>query len=454
MNCFRLFCWSLVPIALAVCGVVTGCGQREEETAPPKVEIASRPDIANLDVVVLVIDTLRADHLPCYGYGKDTAPFLCGLAERGVLFERAYSPSSYTAPATASVSTGVLPSRHGLVTGFRAFHKLSKKNSSLTMHRIPESLYTLGEFYRDLGFATFSASDNLNICEEMGFDQGFDRFATFLYEGAEKLNHQALEWKDELGAVERSFLYLHYMDPHKPYNEQEPWFEPVPNSLKNRINAYDSEINFVDAHIAELYSTLGWDRNTVIIVLSDHGEEFLEHGGSGHGSTLYREAIHVPFIVIIPEWQPGVRVSECVSTLDLAPTLADFYGMDPRPEWEGRSLVPLMRGMDTEDRPIFSELLRQAEDTRPRVRSVLLAGRHLLRGTSKNRPTELDELYDLGADPAEKHNLLDEDPEAASDLRVILQAFIDRESILETESYELEMDPETYEHLKTLGYVH
>ena len=403
--------------------------------------------------MIVVIDTLRADRLPCYGYKRDTAPFICSLAERGVLFERAFSASSYTAPATASIFTSVYPSRHGVITGLRAVNKLSKTHGTITINRIPDELMTIGELYEELEYDTFAVADNPNIRQRMGFSQGIDRFTTFRYEGAEQLNAKVLEWRQELEAAERSLLYLHYMDPHKPYHRRAPWYTEEKTQWRIVRNAYNSEISYVDHHLAELSSTLGWDRDTVIIVLSDHGEEFQDHGDSGHGKTLYREVIHVPFIVVVPEWQPRTRVSEAVTTVDLLPTLAELHGVPARPEWEGRSLVPLMMGLPFADRPLFGELLRRPEDSRPIAQSVLLGGKHLIRGAGRDRSVKLRELYDLDQDFDEQENLYESTPALVSRLGETLDAFAEAAPTSGLESLELEMDAATIEHLRSLGYV-
>jgi arylsulfatase A-like enzyme len=411
------------------------------------------PGISDRNVIVILIDTLRADHLPCYGYPRDTAPFICGLAQNSFFFERAISASSYTAPATASIFVGSYPSRHGVITGFLAHNKLAKQHGSITMSRIPEHRYTLGEFFKDQGYVTFSASDNLNICRSMGFDQGFDHFASYRYEGAERINQQVLEWREELESAERFFLYLHYMDPHKPYNRRSPWFRPAERRREANLNAYDSEISFVDHKLAELFEQIQLLQDSTVIVLSDHGEEFLDHGGSGHGRTLYREVIHVPFFIFDPDLEAQVRIEEYASTVSLLPTLAELFGAQPRPDWESPGLVPLMAGAEEAGQPIFSELLRRPEDSRPRARSMVRSGQHFIRFRIEGSPEESEELYDLTTDFAETTDLSESSPQMAVELRKLLAVFSERPLDAAQESFEMEMDAETLEQLRSLGYV-
>ncbi len=186
------------------------------------------------NVVVILVDTLRADHLPFYGYKKDTAPFLSSLAKKSIIFDRAFSACSYTAPAVASVFTSLYPSQHGVITGHFANIRLQKKNQTVTFDRIPEELTTLAEEMKNAGYKTYGVADNLNITTEMGFTQGFDKFSTFRYEGAPKVNETVKSWAAELNSGGKYYLYIHYMDPHEPYNERAPWFTSSTDQKERR----------------------------------------------------------------------------------------------------------------------------------------------------------------------------------------------------------------------------
>jgi arylsulfatase A-like enzyme len=264
----RLFSAFLLPILF---GLVS-CGG-EPDTRP--------------DVVVIVIDTLRADHLPLLGYEKETAPFLTELAESRGAWALAHSTSSWTAPASASLHTSTQAIQHGVRDGFRATQVRRRNDTSIRVDRIPDELETMAEAFHEAGYATFGVADNRNICREMGFDQGFERFSTMNYEGADAVNARVMAWSDAIDAARPYFLYLHYMDPHRPYNQHDSSYRPTGDERLDQIAAYDSEIAFVDARIRALHDRFGWDENTVIVVTSDHGEEFLEHGGWDHGRTLY-----------------------------------------------------------------------------------------------------------------------------------------------------------------------
>ena len=292
----------------------------------------ARPPGPPARVVVVVIDTLRADHLPPYGYGLDTAPFLSQLAREGVLFEHAYSPASWTAPATASLFTSLYPFQHGVVLGLRATRKLRSIDERVRLHTLPEELETMPEAMKRAGYATFGLTHNLNVSKPMGFAQGFDRFwHSPSQDSAADLNARLMEWKDRLATSPRTFLYLHYLDPHSPYHERAPLFDENTSGRARTISAYDSEIRFVDQHLRAAYDAFGWGRDTLLVVTADHGEEFWEHGDIGHGHSLFGEVLNIPLIVRFPDGRwGGRRVGAPVSLLDVLPTLRECVGQPPR----------------------------------------------------------------------------------------------------------------------------
>ncbi len=192
---------------VAVCLGLLGCSASEDEPRP--------------NVVIVLIDTLRADQLPCYGAVDGVAPFLSRLAASGVVFESAWSTSSWTAPATASIFSGVYPFQHGVLTGF--FRTLEKSNdhARIRINTIPGSAETIPELLKRLGYRTFGIADNVNVREELGFHAGFDAFASFNYRTAERVNEQLADWADEIRRSDPYFVYLHYMDMHTPYRPRD-----------------------------------------------------------------------------------------------------------------------------------------------------------------------------------------------------------------------------------------
>ena len=294
----------LAALLIAACGGADRSGELDVLTSA-EAPVGLEPGLAEgRNVVVIVIDTLRADHLPFYGFERDTAPYLTSLADRGVVFERAWSTSSWTAPATASLFTSTHPNEHGVTMGLKVYRTLEGEHVGLELNRIPESLDTLPTVMKSLGYRTFGVADNPNIGSFMGFDRGFDEFVNLPKDTRErygdKLNEVVTGWKDELLAGEPYFLYLHYIEPHSPYRRHDEYLEQpdvVPEDEMMDLDAYASEIRYADERIRELGEMLSWDDNTLIVFASDHGQAFDEHGHKGHGFYLYNELTQIPLFV-------------------------------------------------------------------------------------------------------------------------------------------------------------
>jgi arylsulfatase A-like enzyme len=336
-------------------GAAAGCGVRSPK--PPA------------RVVVAVIDTLRADHLPAYGYPRDTAPFLSRLAREGVVFEHAYSPSSWTAPATASLFTSLYPVQHGVLLGLRTTRKLQARDTRVRLRTLPEPLEVLPEAMKRAGYATFGLTANVNVSEQMGFAQGFDRFRNLPTDDtAEVLHARLMAWRERLAAPPRAFLYLHYLDPHSPYRERGPWFDESSTGVERVLSAYDSEIRNVDEHLRQAYEALAWDRDTLLVVTADHGEEFWEHGSVEHGRTVFGEVLNVPLLVRFPggRWG-GRRVSAPVSLVDVLPTLRECVGLPPEAEPHAAGAGRARRGR--------AHAVRAPSPARPRFRAALRVAR-------------------------------------------------------------------------------
>jgi len=393
--------------------------------------------VKDYNVVVILIDALRSDHLPFYGYERNTAPFLSELAQKGTVFENAFGASSWTSPATASIFTSLLPYQHGVLMGLLAIRSAQKIDPEVKLNRIPEEATTITEILKAGGYRTFGVADNLNIDERQGFTQGFDRFETHLYQAAPKLNETVKSWHQEITSGGKYFLYLHYMEPHAPYHPREPWFSSYGGQVvqgdhppaneeddtnddgngegedkesiarrdarrKNGIAAYDSEINYADKHIQELYELFHWDQNTIVIVTADHGEGLWDHGMMGHGKTLYREEIQVPLLIVLPGQKNGRRITHNVSNIDILPTVRELVELDDDTHVEGVSLAPLLKeqisNFDYEKRDIFSHLwvhtYQQVE-----WRSTIYKNWHFLNKLPNQR-----QLYYLTSDPKETDN--------------------------------------------------
>jgi len=417
----------------------------------PLIQGCGRSDRPN--VVLVVIDTLRADHLSCYGYGENTSPFLDEIASKGVLFERAYSASSWTAPGTASIHTSMYPFQHGVLTGFAATKRAKEAGSTITLNKIPDEAVTLAEVFNGSGYAAFAVSDNLNICREEGFDQGFDGFKSYNDKTARVINGTLEEWEDEIKGATPYFLYIHYNDPHTPYHRRPEWYSRRTNKTRTKISDYDGEINYVDAKLRDMFELFEWDRDTIVAITSDHGEEFYEHGESGHGNNLHVETIHVPLLFYYPgEIEAGSRVAEPVSTIDIMPTLRDLAGLPADHGDEGVTLAPRLLGIDgpPADRHILSHLVRTKEEWHSDLlsRSVVWDKWHYIAEV----PYE-EMLYDMDLDPEEMDNKIEEYGHTAQSMRRRFDEFESTCRKLRRVSVQVPLTEQRIEELKSLGYI-
>jgi arylsulfatase A-like enzyme len=408
---------------------------------------------ARPNVLVVLVDTLRADRLPFYGHAADTAPFLTSWAARSVVFERAWATSSWTAPATASVFTGVYPDQHGVVLGMQVFQRMQRVAPELELEGIPAELQTLPELSRAAGYRTFGVADNPNIGKELGFDRGFERFECFLEQGSELVTAKLGEWSAEVRASAPWFVYLHYMDPHFPYQRREPYYRAPPSDEPLALDsaAYDSEIRFLDREIEQAFALLGVDEETVVVFLADHGEEFGDHGGKGHDPTLYSELTRIPLFIHVPGVAPR-RERAPVSQIDLLPTLRDLLRA-PRSEQDaGWSLRELLeRGEPLGERTLFG----MRRDKASTLRSAI-AGDHkyIVRDfdAALERPP-VRELYDLAHDPREKANLAEREAALGAELDARLRAHEAGSRKWRAGAQTYELSPELLHKLQELGYA-
>ena len=442
--------------AIALLIGASACG------AEPGPEPESTP-LGGRNVVLVVVDTLRADHLGLAGYPKDNSPFLDRLAADGLVFPRAYSGSSWTAPATASLFTSLYPDHHGVVTGLYLHEHAAEHDEveELQVNRMPSLLRTLPEMMRQAGYRTFASVDNPNINEEMGFARGFDRFAPGSYRGAEAVNDQVMVWRDELLDPEAGpwFLYLHYMDPHRPYHLREDWYEkegtPAPVGHIEPAARYDSEIGYLDAELEELFGSLGLPGDALVIVTSDHGEEFGDHGGSGHRVTVHEELVRVPLLMTgPPELVPRARSSFQVTTLDLMPTLRELLGLPADQVEEGVSLVPIL-----EERAAYEELGRRILFSHRKYEG---GGRDQELFLVVDGPLRLQVetggkravLYDLFEDPTTQEDVAGERPRDVERLMRLLKRFQVRPKAVEREFAPARiLTEDEAEELGRLGYT-
>ncbi len=402
------------------------------------------------NVVLIVVDTLRADHLPFYGYKKNTAPFLNSLSKKAVLFKHTFSASSWTAPATASIFTSLYPFQHGVLMCLLAIKRAMRLDPTIKVNKIPPQITTIPEVLKKEGYLTYGISDNLNIGKIEGFDQGFDKLETYGYKKAPFITQKTLSWKNKLKSQKKYFLFIQFMDPHAPYHKREPWYEPKDDFKKDRVSRYDSEINFVDSYIEKLYKEFQWDKNTLLIITSDHGEGLWDHGHMDHGQSLYLEEIEVPLLIIYPEIREKKVIYTNVSTIDILPTIRGILNLNSSSQDEGLNLVPLIKNRDIpkyKKRILFSYLWKKT-DKLLELKASIMNRWHLI-----FNPKKEFFLFDMSEDKKEKFNLYKKFPQKVTFLKNSFNKFFENSKKYKKVQEKVKIGEKTLKKLKSLGYV-
>jgi arylsulfatase A-like enzyme len=433
------------------------------------------------NVVLIMLDTLRADRVEADRGGVPVMPNLRAFANDSRYFTRAISPCTWTRPAVASIFTGLNVDAHGVF-----FSAAPGEEGSTRSDVLPESVDTMAEVLAKAGFATIGIQTNPNLLPEYGFGRGFDDYVSHVNADADVVTSLALE--KVRGTTGPYFLYVHYMDVHNPYAPEEKYralFGPQPDLPKSDQYAvdnfmdyfwdhvnymtgksderefppmgpagqeeihtlYDSEARFMDEELGRLLDFIErQDEHTLFIILSDHGEQLWEHGGLGHGLTLYEEELRVPLMVRGPGISPG-RVDETVSTLEVLPTVADFLGLDRDPIWQAEEGLQLLKL----EEPRFSQTRSSWESLNIHLETVVLNNMELILDSK----TGEYELYDLAADPLERDNLAEMQTDRLVQLLALLDAHREANNTLRTgvvPSDPVYLDPDTLEELRSLGY--
>lgn len=426
----------------------------------PLIYARRRPGDTN--VLFVVFDTLRADHVGCLGYRWNTTPTVDRLAREGVLFTRAISQAPWTMASFASMYTGRLPSSH-LAGSSEKYGFLYPSRFSTQPNFI--------DFLRERGYYTEAFVTNPYLAYGFGMNQGFDEYHMYSG-GAKKASDLANAWL-ESNAGKKFFLLLHYMEPHRPYIMRKD-FDPILkaeagdtdrngkppsresesafSNLDRSILAYDTEIAFDDyqlGRVIDKLDELGLRDDTLIVFVSDHGEEFLEHGGKhDHGHTLFDELLHVPLVITFPKGLPrNERINTQVRLFDVFPTILDTLGMEFDEESiSGKSLKSLITKETSENRVAISEFLLYG----PEEKSIRTEQYKLIYIPSKDQI----QLYNVIADPKETRDISAEEPSVCAELMDRLNAELEHSSTQRFGKLEAPVvDEETRKSLKSLGYV-
>lgn len=489
---FLLRAWGSPALVAGTIGLLIGAsltiGQPSVEARADRVAAPERAP----NVIFIVVDTLRADHLPAYGYARGATPNLDRFAEDAVRYEWAFANASWTRPSFASMLTGRYASSHGV---------MGKPDA------LASELTTLPEVLQENGYSTAGFVTNFNVGPYFNFQQGFDQYA-FLepefvlgaddaaaklllvqalrqrieqfrarggrvlpgtaYQDAETVNRRLFAWMDQELGEDRSreepfFLFVGYMDPHDPYfphpydgtgyaraANQHPDLDEAPRLRE----LYDGEITYWDEHFGRLVADLrrrGVYDDTMIVITSDHGEEFGEHGGFWHGTTLYDEQLHVPLYVKYPgNARAGTRTSHWVQSIDLMPSILREIGL-PIPEGvQGGSLeagTPLVFAEESHEGNVLASV-RELHPTTYEERKIITANAGNPRGLATV------ELYRTADDPGEQSNVAEEERERVQALMRTLEEAQRRAAEGAVESNETrELDEDTRRQLCAIGYL-
>ncbi|TDJ58840.1 MAG: tetratricopeptide repeat protein [Planctomycetota bacterium] len=414
----------IVAAGLVVLGVVLWPRYVTNPTSGP-----TRTPIRN--VVLISLDTTRADYLGCYGHTGSTTPSIDALAAEGVLFENVVAPVPLTLPSHVSMLTGTSPPYHGV-------------HDNLSMSLRPD-VQTLAEVLRNEGFDTAAVISALVLHRIYGLDQGFDRYRDGFRGATERSGDDttrlAIEWLDELGD-DRFFLFLHYYDPHFEYTPPEPFASRFPD------DPYAGEIAFTDECVGKVMTRLkelGLYESTLIVIVGDHGEMLDEHGEPAHGYFVYRSALAVPLILRGPGLPASRRVQSIAGVVDITPTICSLLGVDPPSPQHGIDLAPLL----DDDRHPDGDRYLYCESMTPT--KYLASGLWGLVGERwKYIETTRPELYDVRSDPGEQRNRFSDEPDIAETLRDELEQRLASEVGVGVKT---DLDDETLARLRSLGYV-
>ena len=403
--------------------------------------------VAAPNVVVITIDTLRADHLGCYGYKQIHTPNIDALAADGARFERAYTAVPVTLPSHTVMFTGTYP----MLSGMHDF----------AANKVNPTQPTLASVLKEHGYATAAVIGSAVLDSRFGLNRGFDFYYDhFDFNRLQESNLEEMERSGNLVAdvtldwlsknyQKKFFLWMHLYDPHYPYRP------PAPYAAEYKDRPYDGEIAFADAQVGRLIGFLksrGLYRNMLIVLSGDHGESLGQHGEKTHGFFIYNATLHVPFIIHLPNAHlpggaPPRTVPNLVNLADLMPTVLQVLKMDVPSQVQGRTLLPLMTSKKEEPRSLYAEtFLPRLHFNWSELRGVETENYHFI---DAPKP----ELYDLAKDPGETQNLYAEKKAVAEELRARLTTLIRQYSAGPELAEKTGLDPALMERLKSLGYA-
>jgi arylsulfatase A-like enzyme len=462
----------LLLFGLLLCFLFLGCSQEpaNEQEEPQKSSLI--PLKKDWNVLIVMIDALRADHISANGYQRETSPFLDSLISQGIYFEDAVALAPWTVPSVLSLLASLPP------------RAMINEEGTYDLHLAPAALpeYLLEQGYNTAGFTT-----NRLLLKEYGYDRGFEYFVENnefrLRMKAELLHEQLFPWIAN-HATSPFFAYAHYMEVHDPYRAPEEYAlpflspdyklpemlhrgevtpyhkkilagEPVHISDEKKyeiIALYDACIRQLDDQLKKLDQFLRDKKlreKTIIWVVADHGQELFDHGSVKHGYTLYEEILRIPMLLVYPGGPEGLRIKGQVDLTDVFPTTIELLGGDPFSlPVEGRSLLPLIKGHGKGKEHIISE----CKVSQRKNRWMFSVRRLTDKWMDNHLDPEQNAFYDLSRDPGEK-NPLPLPEELAKDYPSLIENWIERYTPGVHEFVPEEYSPEMREALEALGYI-
>jgi arylsulfatase A-like enzyme len=348
------------------------------------------------------------------------------------------------------------------------FREAFKKKNRTIMQAFSDEITTLPEILKIHGYTTFGVASNHLLDEETGFARGFDYFEKLNNLPAPSVNKTIYSWEDEIKKSDKFFLWAHYFDPHHPYHARAPWInrytsialtnklnlfdktkdqqiisilKKYPQAQSNYIALYDSEIHFVDSYIGKLIQKFELDKNTLIIITADHGEEFLEHGEIGHGWNLYKATINIPLIVKLPNSSKKETVENYVSLIDIEPTISHILNINSPQQTLGKSFLGRRWPLDYN----FAELYAK----KTILKTIMTPEWKYIYDYYDN----IEELYNIKSDPLELNNLIDREIKQANKLKEQLFMWVLNSKKYPAKRKPFLLSPEEREKLEALGYL-
>jgi arylsulfatase A-like enzyme/Tfp pilus assembly protein PilF len=431
-------------ICAALCSLAAFCvAQGPRKASRPAAKSAASP-AAKPNILLVTIDTLRPDHLGCYGYKQIRTPNLDALAREGVLFRQAYTSVPITLPSHAALLTGTFPTFNGM-------HDFSG-------NRLGNNQPTLATVLKASGYSTGAVVASAVLDSRFGLNRGFDSYydnfdfsrvletnLDAMERPANQVIDHALQWLAAADSHKPFFLWVHLYDPHYPYTP------PAPFAAEYRERPYDGEIAFADSQLGRLFDRLrrgGQLEKMLVVVSGDHGEGLGEHGEKTHGFFVYDSTLHVPLLIKLPGSHSVRQVEAPVNLVDVMPTVLRAAGIAVPAQVQGKNLAALLRGQkEIPASPLYAETyLPRLHFDWSELRSLQAGGYHFI---DSSKP----ELYEVGSDPGETRNLFAERPAMGSELQRKLAEVIRQYTPQQAQAQKTGLDEALAERLKSLGYA-